>query len=176
MLNAVTARSGCLTNNRSLNTAASSVIFRQASFVLAASMGLLNLTVESGQAQIVDRSGAEMVMRELMPTTVRCGRVLWDEPISYCRYETANLVFELSFGADGLAGSLTYNIGSGGRHFLNTMRIFFSRIGVQEKIFVECINQSKSESVEVLARNFLVKCRYADIADRVAYEISAGPI
>lgn len=145
----------------------------------AVSLVFLSLAVQSGHTQLVDRTDVEAVMRDLMPTNVRCGSILW-EPTSYCRYETPNrpdVVVELSFGADGPAGSLTYNIeNSEGRLFLRTIRLFFSEAGIQEKLLVECINQSKSKSFEVLAGNFLVKCRYADIADRVAYEIFAERI
>jgi len=144
--------------------------------LVAASMGLLNLTIENGHAQVVDRAGAEMVMRDLMPTNARCERVSW-EPISYCRYETANMpdvVFEISFGTDGPSASLTYHIGnSEGRRFLNTIRLFFSRVGVQEKVLDKCINQSKTKSSEVLAGNLRVKCRFVNFADRVGYEIFA---
>ena len=48
--------------------------------MLAASMALLNLAGEPGQTQIVDRTEAELVMRRLMPTTVRCEKVLWEKP------------------------------------------------------------------------------------------------
>ena len=47
--------------------------------MLAASMALLNLAGEPGQTQIVDRTEAELVMRRLMPTTVRCER-FWEKP------------------------------------------------------------------------------------------------
>ena len=139
--------------------------------MLEASTGLL---AERCDAQFASRDSAELAMRVLMPATVRCERLFW-EPLSYCRYQTENspgVVFEVSFGADGPAGSLTYNIGSSeGRQFLTTVRRFFLRAGVQEQTLDQCINQSKSKSSEVLVGNLRVYCRYAYLADRVAYEI-----
>ena len=86
--------------------------------LLAASMALL---AERCEAQFAGRDGAEIVMRELMPATARCER-FFGESLSYCRYQTADspgVVFEISFGADGPAGSLTYDVGnSEGRRFL----------------------------------------------------------
>lgn len=143
--------------------------------LLATSMVLL---AERCEAQFADRDGAEIVMRELMPATARCER-FFGEPLSYCRYQTADspgVVFEISFGADGPAGSLTYDIGnSEGRRFLTTVRRFFVQAGVPEKSLEQCINQSKSNSSDVLFGNFRIHCRYADLADRVAYEIFAEP-
>jgi hypothetical protein len=140
--------------------------------LIAISAGLL--AIESGHAQLVDRASAEIVMRDLMPTNARCERISW-EPISYCRYETVNVpnvVFEISFGRDGPSGSLTYDIGnSEGRQFFGKMRLFFSRVGVEEKALDECINQSKLKANEFLAGNLLVKCRYTNFADGVGYEI-----
>jgi hypothetical protein len=121
---------------------------------------------------------AEIAMRKLMPATARCERLL-GEPLSYCRYQTANsasVVFEISFGAHGPAGSLTYTIGnSEGRRFLTTVRRFFVQAGVPEKSLEQCIGQSKSKSSEVLVGNFRIHCRYADLADRIAYEIFTEP-
>jgi hypothetical protein len=143
--------------------------------LLAASMALL---AERCEAQFAGRDGAEIVMRELMPATARCER-FFGESLSYCRYQTADspgVVFEISFGADGPAGSLTYDVGnSEGRRFLTTVRRFFVQAGVPEKILERCINQSKSKSSEILVGNFRIHCRYADLADRVAYEIFAEP-
>jgi hypothetical protein len=142
--------------------------------LIAAAVGLL--TIESGHTQN-DRADAELVMRELMPTNSRCERISW-EPISYCRYQTANtpnVVFEISFGPDGLQSSLTYDVGnSEGRQFLHTIRLFFSRLGVQEKALSECIQQSKSKASEFLAGNWRINCRYVNITDdRAGYEIFA---
>jgi hypothetical protein len=143
--------------------------------LLAALMGLLNSGVQRGHAQTVDRAEVELLMRELMPRFVRCERVFWGETISYCRYETPDtpsVVFEISFGADGPAGSLTYNIGSGGRQFIDTMRRFFSQTGVQEKALDECIKRSRSKASSVLLGETAIKCRLVSFADSVAYEIS----
>jgi hypothetical protein len=142
--------------------------------LLAALMGLLNSVVQRGHAQIVGRADAELLMRELMPTSVRCERLFWEEPVLYCRYETPNtpsVVFEISFGADGPAGSLTYNIGSEGRQFIDTMRRFFSRTGVQEKALDDCIKRSRSKASSVLFGDTAIKCRFVSFSDRVAYEI-----
>jgi hypothetical protein len=142
--------------------------------LISAAIGLL--TIESGHTQI-DRADAELVMRDLMPTNSRCERISW-ESISYCRYETANtpyVVFEISFGPDGPQSSLTYDVGnSEGRQFLRTIRLFFSRLGVEEKTLSECIQQSKSKASEFLTGNWRINCRYVNIADdRVGYEIFA---
>src|SRR5437879_3860449 len=98
----------------------------------AAAWMLIVHSCENGYGQLVDRAGAETVMRELMPIQARCEAAQW-EPMYYCRYMTAitpDVVFELSFGTDEPAGSLTYNIGnSEGRQFVNAMRLYFLRLG-----------------------------------------------
>ena len=145
--------------------------------MLAASMALLNLAGEPGQTQIVDRTEAELVMRRLMPTTVRCEKVLWEKPFAYCRYETAKLadvIFEISVGNDGPAGSLTYNVGNAeGRQHLQTVQLFFSKVGIQDKLFAECIQRSRKNASEVLAGDLKIQCRYANFAGRISYEIFA---
>jgi hypothetical protein len=141
----------------------------------AATWIVIVLTCDYGHAQLVDRAGAETIMRELMPVNSRCGQTPW-EALSYCRYDTANtsnVVFELSFGEDGPAGSLTYNMGNTeGRQFLSSMRLYFLKAGVPKSVLDKCVTQSKSSS-EALAVNGWIKCRYADFVDRVGYEISA---
>jgi hypothetical protein len=143
--------------------------------LLAAFVGL---SAEPCEAQLVGLDNAEILMRESMPTTARCER-LFGEALSYCRYQTVDstrVVFELSFGADGPAGSLTYNVGDPeGRRLLIKLRRFFVTAGAPETVVKQCINRSRSKSSEVLAGNFRIHCRYADLADRVAYEIFVEP-
>ncbi len=67
---------------------------------------------------------------------------------------------------------MSYDIGSSdGRRLLQSIYKFFSKLGIAERDLGDCIRQSKSKASEVLAGAFRVKCRYADIADRVGYEI-----
>ena len=134
----------------------------------------VGLSGQGAHAQSADRGGAELLMHDMMPSTAHCGTVSW-EPLSYCRYEageTSRVVFELSFGPDGPQGSLSYDIGdSDGRRLLQAIYKFFSSLGIAERDLGDCIRQSKSKASEVLAGAFRVKCRYADVADRVGYEI-----
>jgi len=134
---------------------------------------VLLLTAKSAHAQF-DRGHAELLMRELMPTNSHCGTIS-RELIAYCRYETQKLILELAIGPDGPQSSLTYDIeNSEGRKFLGTIRRFFARLGVQEKLLSECIEDSKSQSSEVKTGGLRIKCLYANIADdSVAYEIFA---
>lgn len=84
----------------------------------------------------------------------------------------AEVVFEISFGNDGPAGSLTYNLGnSEGRQYLDTVRLFFSKAGIQDKTLAECIQRSRTKASEVLAGDLRVQCRYVNFADRISYEI-----
>ena len=147
------------------------VLFRGAA---AATWMVIVLTCDYGYAQLIDRAGAEKIMRELMPPNSRCAQTP-SETLSYCRYDTANtpdVVLEASFGDDGPAFSLTYDIGNiEGRQFVNMMRLYFLRVGVPKLVLDKCIARLKSQSSEVVAASLRIKCRYTDFADRIGYEI-----
>jgi len=55
------------------------------------------------------------------------------------------------------------------------VRRFFEKAGVPDKSLEQCITRSRANSSEVLAGNFRIHCRYAELGDRVAYEVFAEP-
>ena len=140
--------------------------------VAVASISLLFLTVDV-HAQLIERVDVEAIMQKMMPSAARCER-LSREPVSYCRYLVAsspNTVFEISYGDEGPASSLTYGSGSEGYKFLKTIRLFFSRLGVADQAVGECIDKSRSKPSELLAAGLQVKCRYTEFGDHEAYEV-----
>jgi hypothetical protein len=137
------------------------------------------ILTESGHAQNVDRHPGT-IMRTLMPTGTRCENVTW-EPMSYCRYMAANapgVIFELSFSPDGAGGSLTYDPASlEARQFFGAMRLYFLKLGTPASAFDDCVARSQLDAVEIPVGDWILKCRFSDFGEKLAYEIySERPI
>lgn len=136
-------------------------------------LSLMVLASESS-AQTYDPA-LESVIRKAIPQPARCA--ITSEPLFYCRFDNAlegNIVLELSSTKEGPSASLTYNYGdSKGAELFGVVSDFFGSVGVDKKSFASCVQQSHVVSGEMDVGDLILICRYADLGDRVTYEIFA---
>ena len=128
----------------------------ETTFGLPPPSDIVSIYDEKARTAQSDHSLLERTIRQLTPKPARCSGS--PERFFSCRHETPpehSLVLELAFGKDGPSASLTHNFDHRrGRDFMTIMRTYFSTVGVEAKVFDECIWRSLVSSDEIIAKDF----------------------
>jgi hypothetical protein len=115
----------------------------------------------------------EVVIRESMPSPVRCARTL--EPMFYCRHEGPPehaIVLDMNSGPDGPSASLTYDYDNAKRHQLQAvMRGFFMKLGVPANAFDDCMSQAQWHPSSIPTNGYKILCYRVQLWDRVTEEV-----
>jgi hypothetical protein len=115
----------------------------------------------------------EVVIRESMPSPVRCARTL--EPMYSCRHEgppAHAIVLDMNSGPDGPSASLTYDYDNAKRHQLQAvMRGFFVRLGVPANAFDDCMSQAQWHRSSMSVNGYKILCYRVQLWDRVTDEV-----